>query len=118
MLPALKPTGWWKNLTPETIGRWLSSFGGRRFLLSLGAGVVSAILVWYGKITDAIYRDVVLATVAAYITGNTYQKVKQSTGDTAVQVAEITGEAPITVDGTSAPIKVELSTKQDKPLGY
>jgi len=29
-----------------------------------------------GFISDSIYRDIVIATVAAYITGNTIQKVK------------------------------------------
>lgn len=104
--------------TPETIGRWLSSFGGRRFLLSLGAGMASSVLVWFEKISGEIYRDVVLATVAAYITGNTFQKIRQTTSQTAVQVAEITGEAPITIDGASSPIKVELSTKPGESLGH
>ncbi len=29
-----------------------------------------------GYIADSIYRDIVIATVAAYIAGNTVQKVK------------------------------------------
>jgi hypothetical protein len=55
----------------------------------------------------------VLATSAVYIASGTYQKVKQTSSAATVEVAEITGEAPVTnnigIDGV--PIKVELSTK-------
>lgn len=72
--------GLWKELTasitPAKLGQWLTSLGGRRFVLALGAGVVTSVLVWYGKITPEIYRDVVLGTVGMYIAGNTFQKVK------------------------------------------
>ena len=47
-----------------------AKFGGRRFLLAAGAGVVSTILVWFSKISDTVFASVVIATVAAYITGN------------------------------------------------
>ena len=107
----------WSYLTPENIGRWLSSFGGRRFLLSLGAGVASSFLVWFEKISDEIYRDVVLATVAAYITGNTFQKIRQTNSQTTVQVAEITGEAPPTVV-TPVTVEVTPSAKKEDPIGY
>jgi predicted metal-binding transcription factor (methanogenesis marker protein 9) len=108
----------WKSVSPENISRWLSALGGRRFWLSLGAGLCTTILAWYAKISPEVYRDVVLGTVGMYITGNTVQKVKQSSGETTVKVAEVTGEAPVTIDATGAPIKVELSTKGDKPIGY
>lgn len=58
--------------------------GGRRFILTLGCGAVCTALVWHAKISDAVFRDIVIATVAVYIGGNTYQKVKQSqTSETA-----------------------------------
>lgn len=53
----------------------LDSAGGRKFVLALGAGVVSSVLVWFGKITPDAYSTVILATVAAYIVGNVGQKV-------------------------------------------
>lgn len=65
-----------KSISPAVLGQWLVGLGGRRFFLALGAGVVSSVLVWYGKITPEIYRDVVLGTVGMYIAGNTFQKVK------------------------------------------
>ena len=52
----------------------LSRFGGRRFLLTLGCGVVTSLLVWFDKISDGVYSAVIIATVAAYITGGTAQK--------------------------------------------
>jgi hypothetical protein len=69
----------WVHVTPENINRVISAIGGRRFLLSLGSGVITSLLVWYGKIDGSIYRDVVLGTVGIYIAGNTFQKVKQGT---------------------------------------
>jgi predicted metal-binding transcription factor (methanogenesis marker protein 9) len=107
-----------KSWTPENFRNWFSSFGGRRFILSLGAGVATTVLAWWSKITPEIYRDVILGTVGLYISGSTYQKVKQSAGETTVQVAEATGEAPVTINAGEAPNKVELSTKEDRPLGY
>lgn len=59
----------------------ITSSGGRRFLLSVGCGIVCTFLVWFGKITPEIFRDVVIACVASYIIGNTYQKIKSSHSD-------------------------------------
>lgn len=46
--------------------------GGRRFVLAVGAGMVTTLLQWFGKLdpAGAAYSAVVIATVAAYITGN------------------------------------------------
>lgn len=46
--------------------------GGRRFVLALGAGVVTSVLQWFGKLdpAGAAYGAVILGTVAAFITGN------------------------------------------------
>ncbi len=54
--------------------------GGRRFLLALGSGVTTTLLQWFGKLDPAgsTYAMVVIATVAAYITGNTVQKASES----------------------------------------
>lgn len=58
----------------------IDTFGGRRFLLTLGCGVACTCLVWCAKISDSIFRDIIIATVAAYITGNTFEKVRTRVG--------------------------------------
>lgn len=54
----------------------LEEYGGRRFLLALGAGVGTTFLQWFGKLdpSGTTYGFTIAATVAAYITGNTAQK--------------------------------------------
>ena len=54
----------------------ITSLGGRRFLMTMGCGMACTVLVWFTKIDGSIFRDIVIATVAAYIAGNTIQKVK------------------------------------------
>lgn len=58
------------------------TIGGRRFFATIGAGVTTTVLQWFGKLDPAgtTYAMVVIATVGAYIAGNTTQKVK--TGST------------------------------------
>lgn len=54
----------------------IESLGGRRFVMAMGAGIACTVLVWFGRITPEVFQWTVLGTVAAYITGNTAQKVK------------------------------------------
>jgi len=56
----------------------IDAMGGRRFLLCLGAGMVTTVLVWHGSVDGNIYRDVILGTIGAFVAGNTYQKVKEA----------------------------------------
>jgi hypothetical protein len=59
----------------------IESSGGRRFLMTMGAGITATILQWFGKLDPAgnSYVLIVIGTVAAYITGNTAQKIKAPT---------------------------------------
>ena len=57
-------------------------FGGRRFLLTLGCGGVTTALLIGGYVDQVIFRDIIIATVAAYITGNVIQKIKAHSDDT------------------------------------
>ena len=56
----------------------MENIGGRRFIATVGAGVVTSALQWFGKLDPAgtTYAMVIIGTVGAYITGNTLQKVK------------------------------------------
>lgn len=54
----------------------LTAWGGRRFIMTMGCGIACTVLVWFAKIDGSIFRDIVIATVAVYIAGNTAQKIK------------------------------------------
>jgi len=49
----------------------------RKFILALLSLASSHFLVQFGLIADGVYSAVVIATVAAYITGNVAQKVTE-----------------------------------------
>lgn len=55
----------------------IASAGGRRFLLALSTNLITAVLVLAGEVSDTVYATVIIATVGAYIAGNTWQKVKE-----------------------------------------
>lgn len=52
----------------------LQAVGGRRFLLALGCGGVTALLCWFGKVTGEVYATVVIAVVGGFITGNVWER--------------------------------------------
>lgn len=62
---------------------WFTKLGGRRFVLTFGCGLACTGLVWFAKITDATFGLVIIATVGAYIAGNTYQKTFSGPNDEA-----------------------------------
>lgn len=51
-----------------------SAYGGRRYLLTVGCGWVCVALRMGGYIDQYVFRDIIIATVAAYIVGNVAQK--------------------------------------------
>ncbi len=50
----------------------INSLGGRKFIMTMGCGIITTALVWFGKIDGAIYATVIIATVGAFIAGNAY----------------------------------------------
>ena len=56
----------------------IANVGGRRFIATVGACIVTAALQWFGKLdpSGTTYAMVILGTVGAFITGDTVQKVK------------------------------------------
>ena len=47
--------------------------GGKRFVMANVTGLVSTYLLMNGYIPDVIFRDLIIATVATYISANTFQ---------------------------------------------
>lgn len=62
------------DVTPDIFWRWV---GGRRFTLTVGAGLVHTLLLWFGKISGEQFVMLTASTVAVYIGANTYQKSKE-----------------------------------------
>jgi hypothetical protein len=56
----------------------ITKLGGRRFILTMGCGIATTFLIWFDKIDGFTYSAVILGTVAAYITGNTWQKKNEA----------------------------------------
>ena len=52
----------------------MTRYGGRRFLLVVGCGLVYTALLVGGYIDPTVYGTLQIATVAAYIAGNGHQK--------------------------------------------
>jgi hypothetical protein len=69
----------------KVIADLIENSGGRRFILTVGAGIATTLLQWFGKLDAAgmAYTATIAATVAAYIGGNTTQKVKATTKEEA-----------------------------------
>ena len=52
----------------------MTEYGGRRFLLVVGFGLVHTALLVGGYLDATVYGTLQIATVAAYIAGNGWQK--------------------------------------------
>jgi hypothetical protein len=52
------------------------ALGGRRFVLAVFVFVVSAVLLWFGKLSDSSFCTITLAAVIGLITGHTVEAVK------------------------------------------
>lgn len=63
-------------MKPETLRAWIAATGGRRFLLTVGAGLVNTALLIMGCVSEQTYLTLTLSTVAVYISANTVQKMK------------------------------------------
>lgn len=71
---------------PKTTEDWKklwTTIGGRRFLMAACAGLIATVLQWFGKLDPAgsAYSMIVIACVAAYITGATHEAVRKGTSE-------------------------------------
>lgn len=60
-------------MTPKQLAEWGQAIGGRKFILSMGAGIISSVLLAFGVLSSSDYVLVVLGTVGAFIAGNSWQ---------------------------------------------
>jgi hypothetical protein len=56
----------------------LAAAGGRRFLMTVGAGIIHTLLRVGDFISQEIYRELTMATVVVYIAARTYQHTQDS----------------------------------------
>lgn len=63
-------------MTPKEFTAWRDALGGRRFLLTLGAGFVNTALRLFGFISESGYLELTGATVAVYIAARAYSEVR------------------------------------------
>ena len=66
--------------------------GGKRFFMCNITGLVSTYLVINGYISDSIFRDLIMATVAVYISANTFQVYSENRDKYNVKQAEKDGD--------------------------
>jgi hypothetical protein len=59
----------------EVIQKLITSAGGKRFFMAMGAGIVNTLLLIFGFISPEIYRDLTIATVGVYIGAQTWEQV-------------------------------------------
>ena len=55
--------------------------GGRKFALCLLTELITALLVYFGKLDHGAYTTITLAIIGGYITGNVIQKVQLTKND-------------------------------------
>lgn len=67
----------------------LLSFLDNRFVLCIGCGGVTSLLLWFGKMDSTAYAAIIIATVGAYVSGATIERAKEINAavDTNKQVA-------------------------------
>ena len=61
-------------MTPEKLAAWTSGLGGRRFIMCVGAGVVSTVLLVLHYLDPANFQIIILGTIGAYIAGNSFER--------------------------------------------
>lgn len=83
-------------LTPSELRAWISGAGGRRFVLTVGAGIVDTILLCIGRISESGYLQLTAWTVAVYIAGHTIEQVK---ANATVQTPDDPGSSAASDDG-------------------
>lgn len=59
----------------------IETYGGRRFVMTMGCGIATTALVWFEKITGSEFVTLITLTVVPYIGFNTQQKIQGMKND-------------------------------------
>lgn len=65
----------------DAIIKGLRQSWGRKFLLVILTLFIASILVWYLKISDGIYRDIIFVVIGGYVAANVAQKAVEKKGN-------------------------------------
>lgn len=65
--------------------------GGRRYVMCMGACIVTSLLVWYGKIDAKTYGDVIIWITGIYVTGNIAQRAGSGVPDVLNKISSSIG---------------------------
>ena len=65
----------------DAIIKVLRQSWGRKFLLVILTLFIASILVWYLKISDGIYRDIIFVVIGGYVAANVAQKAVEKKGN-------------------------------------
>lgn len=58
----------------EEIMNKYDTIGGRRFIMCMGACIVSSILLWFAKLDPKNFSDIIIWITGIYVTGNVTQR--------------------------------------------
>jgi uncharacterized membrane protein len=70
-------------VTPE-YAKWLSQFGGRKFVLVMVAMLIITVMRFTGFLDQGTFQILFMATVGVYVAGNVTQKATAKTQKVAV----------------------------------
>lgn len=63
-------------IKPSHVGAWIYGFGGRRFVMAGGAGVVNTLLFAAKILSESGYITLTGMTVGAYLAANTIESMR------------------------------------------
>lgn len=85
-----------------------NTLGGRRFLIAMGACIMTTILMWFLKIDAKTYGDVIIWVTGIYVTGNIAQR-------TGAGLPEVLNKVTDAIGGTKS--KQPTPPVQEDPVG-
>lgn len=69
-------------MKPEQVTAWINGFGGRRFLMTMCAGVTSTILFILHQLTQGNFMILQEGTILMYLAANNQQKTVEAKNGT------------------------------------